>query len=155
MTKEEAKKLLALIKVAYPSSYKDMDKDFAMATVNMWQSTFPNVPYSIMETAFNYFRKNSNFPPTVADMFRELSRLHYQAMERVMYENAKLNEPANNQVKAAAKYIMEHTRGFADGTEKELHIRQTVDRLIGSGEILMLGGESDGRAQDVNQEGNG
>lgn len=144
MTKEEAKKLLALIKVAYPSSYKDMDRDFAIATVNMWQATFPNVPYVIMEAAFNQFRKKSKFPPTVADMYEELAHLHYSAMESYMMENNKLTTPANNQVKTAAKFIMEQTRGFAEGTEKEFHIRQTADKLISSGEILMLGGESDG-----------
>ncbi len=137
MTREEAKKLLALIKVAYPSSYKDMDRDFAIATVNMWQSTFPNVPYTIMETAFNHFRKKSKFPPTVADMYEELRGLYYSALESVM-------TTCNKQISAAGKYILEHTRGFADGTEKELHIGQAVDRLISSGEILMLGGESDG-----------
>lgn len=80
MTREESIKLLALIKVAYPSSYKDMDKTSAEATVNMWCTSFPDVPYSIMELAFNNFRMESKFPPTVADMCEELRNIYWVAL---------------------------------------------------------------------------
>ena len=84
MNREESIKLLALIKVAYPTAYKDMDKETKLATVNMWQTTFPSVPYQIMEMAFNRFRMVSKFPPTVADMAEELVNVHYQALEGAM-----------------------------------------------------------------------
>ena len=80
MTREEAIKLLAIIKVAYPSSYKDMDKTSAEATVNMWHTSFPDVPYVVMEMAFNTFRMQSKFPPTVADMCEELRNLYWVAL---------------------------------------------------------------------------
>ncbi len=131
MTRDEAKKLLALIKVAYPNSYKDMDRDFAIATVNMWQSTFPEVPYVIMETAFNQFRKKSKFPPTVADMYEELQGLYFSALESVM-------SIANNQVKAAGKYIMEHTESFKYGPEKQGINYEPLNKLLGSEEKIML-----------------
>lgn len=84
MNRGESIKLLALIKVAYPTAYKDMDKETKLATVNMWQTTFPSVPYSIMEMAFNRFRMASKFPPTVAEMAEELVNVHYQALEGAM-----------------------------------------------------------------------
>jgi hypothetical protein len=84
MNREESIKLLALIKVAYPTAYKDMDKETKLATVNMWQTTFPSVPYQIMEMAFNRFRMTSKFPPTVAEMAEELVSVHYQALEGAM-----------------------------------------------------------------------
>ena len=88
MNKQEAIKLLALIKVAYPTAYKDMDQASKQATVNMWASSFPDVPYSIMEQAFNHFRMVSKFPPTVAEMVEELKTIHYQALEGAMiYKN--------------------------------------------------------------------
>lgn len=80
MTREESIKLLALIKVAYPTAYKDMDRETKLATVNMWQMSFPTVPYVIMEMAFNSFRLKSKYPPTVAEMIEELRNLHYCAM---------------------------------------------------------------------------
>lgn len=84
MNREESIKLLALIKVAYPTAYKDMDKETKLATVNMWQTTFQYVPYAIMEMAFNRFRMASKFPPTVAEMAEELVNVHYQALEGAM-----------------------------------------------------------------------
>jgi hypothetical protein len=80
MTKKEAAKFLALVKLAYPRSYKDIDKETALATINMWQASFSSLPYVIMELAFDHYRKTNKFEPTVADMIDELKRLHYEAL---------------------------------------------------------------------------
>lgn len=81
MNKQEATKLLALIKVAYPNAYRDMDEVSKKATVNMWQMSFHDVPYPIMEQAFGHFRMVSKFPPTVAEMVEELKRIYLEATE--------------------------------------------------------------------------
>ena len=81
MDNYEATKLLAMIKVAYPNSYKGMDNESLMATVNMWAMSFPDVPYPIMEQAFNAVRMKLKFPPTVAEMAEEVRLLHYQAAQ--------------------------------------------------------------------------
>lgn len=79
MTREETIKFLAIIKVAYPTAYRDIDDDFRNATINMWHISFPKVPYMIMQLAFNHHRRVSKFPPTVAEMVDELRNLHYTA----------------------------------------------------------------------------
>ena len=84
MNKQEATKLLALIKIAYPTAYRDMDDASKKATVNMWQMSFPEVPYAIMEQAFNRFRMTSKYPPTVAEMVDELRRIYFQATENAL-----------------------------------------------------------------------
>jgi hypothetical protein len=48
----------------------------------MWMMSFPEVPYGIMEQAFNHFRMVSKFPPTVAEMVEELKHIYYQALEQ-------------------------------------------------------------------------
>ena len=78
MNTMETTKLLALIKLAYPNSYKGMDNESAMATVNMWEMSFRDVPYQIMEQAFNSLRMKLKFPPTCADMAEEIRILHYE-----------------------------------------------------------------------------
>ena len=80
MTHKEAVKLLALIKVAYPSFYRDADEDTINATIAMWQTTFPHTPYVIMEMAFEHFRRKSKFPPTVAEFIEELKDLYITAV---------------------------------------------------------------------------
>lgn len=81
MDKQEAAKLLSLIKLSYPNAYRDIDLETANATVRMWQSSFPDVPYAIMEQAFSHFRMVSKFPPTVAEMVEELKHINHQATE--------------------------------------------------------------------------
>jgi len=110
MNKTEAAKLLAMIMVAYPSTYKDKDDKFQKATVNMWQTTFPNIPFEIMSMAFDRFRRVSKFAPTVADMYEELKGLHYRALEEVMTSD-------NPQTKETAKRIMSFTSQFQYGAD--------------------------------------
>ena len=81
MNKQEAAKLLSLIKLSYPTAYRDIDKETATATVNMWQMSFADVPYPIVEQAFNHYRMTNKFPPTVAEMVDELRHIHYEATE--------------------------------------------------------------------------
>lgn len=108
MTRQETLKFLALVKVAYPSAYRDADRETLLATVNMWQSTFADLPYPIMETAFDSFRRRSKFPPTVAEIYDELSRIHSAAW-------ADLNEAAmleDNDKFQKAACLMEITEQY-------------------------------------------
>ena len=122
MNKTEAAKLLAMIMVAYPSAYKDKDDKFQKATVNMWQSTFPDIPYEIMVMAFEHFRRVSKFAPTVADMYEELKGLHYQAMEEAMLSD-------NPQAKETAKRIMSFTSQFQYGADGGYTISSHLPKL--------------------------
>lgn len=108
MTRQESIKLLALIKVAYPTAFKDMDKESKIATVNMWHSTFPDVPFVIMELALDHFRRVSKFPPTVAEMYEELKGLYCTA---VMDANIASTEGDEETVKRCM-WIIKHTSGF-------------------------------------------
>lgn len=112
MNKTEAKQLLAVIKVAYPTAYRDIDMPTAEATVNMWQMSFPDVPYPIMEQAFNHFRMVSKFPPTVAEMVEELRQIYFQATEGALIQKALDNEEGCRQYRA----IMAYTARYKDDT---------------------------------------
>lgn len=111
MNKQEAAKLLSLIKLSYPSAYRDIDRETANATVNMWQMSFPEVPYPIMEQAFNHFRYGSKFPPTVADMVQELKQVYYQALEGAMIQK----NLENGDGVRYFRRIMDATSAYRDG----------------------------------------
>jgi hypothetical protein len=117
MDKRETAKLLALIKVAYPTAYRDMDEASTIATVNMWQSTFPSLPYPIMEMAFDRFRKKSKFPPTVAEMFEELEELYHTALEDLMMAQMTKDTIAEKK----CLYVMEYTNGYRNGVEQTIN----------------------------------
>ena len=110
MTKKDAAKLLELIQLSYPSSYKDTDDVWRLATINMWQMSFPDVPYPIMEQAFNHHRMVSKFPPTVAEMVAELKAIYYKATEQALIFEA-IGEADEVQRYMA---IMEYTRRYKD-----------------------------------------
>lgn len=111
MNKQEAVKLLALIKVAYPTAYRDMDEASKKATVNMWHMSFSDVPYPIMEQAFSHFRMVSKFPPTVAEMVDELKHIYNQAVEGALGCKSLGMEEASRQYSA----IMDITARYKDG----------------------------------------
>lgn len=108
MNKEEATKFLALIKIAYPKAYRNMDNDSIVATVLMWQNTFSDVPYAIMEMVLDHYRKKSEFEPTVASIYKELKTLYYTALGDVLSSGDEMKIKLGN-------YIMEHTSRFKDG----------------------------------------
>ena len=113
MDRNEAIKFLAIVKVAYPTAYRDMDNANKQATVNMWHISFPKTPFTVMSMAFDNFRRKSVFPPTVAEINEELKNVHYKALEDMqmarMYEN---DDYKNNELWKKAKYIADVTFEF-------------------------------------------
>lgn len=126
MNKQETVKLLALIKVAFPTSYRDMDDATKKATVNMWASSFPEVPYQLMEQAFNHYRMRNKFPPTVAEMVEELGHIYYQALECANIHKNLGNEAELNHFRA----IMACTSRYKD-PENLVSLQAMPTRLEG------------------------
>ncbi len=133
MNKQEATQLLALIKVAYPTAYRDMDVATKKATVNMWAGSFPDVPYPIMEQAFNHFRMQSKFPPTVAEMVEELRQIHFHATECALVHKSLGNEEEMKKYRA----IMNLTYRYKDGSNLGLQLSSLPN--------MLTGGESDAK----------
>ena len=125
MTTEEAAKLLALIKVAYPTSYRDLDEDSTRATINMWKSTFADVPYVILTLAFENFRRRSKYPPTIAEMYEELNALYYIALGDV--QMAEIDGAAD----ARSKYVLAQTSRFrGDSIERSIEYSCITDEML-------------------------
>lgn len=127
MNKQEATQLLALIKVAYPTAYRDMDVATKKATVNMWAMSFPDVPYPIMEQALAHFRMTSKFPPTVAEMVEELKEIHNQATECALIHKNMGNDDLVKQFRA----IMDYTYRYKDSSNFGLQLGSLTKLLSG------------------------
>lgn len=138
MTREESIKLLALIKVAYPTAYKDMDDATKRATVAMWHSTFQNVQYTIMELAFENFRRFSKFPPTVAEMFDEIKGLYHQSFQDLTM--ARLCGDAD--AERRCQYVMEQTSPYR-GDERKINYSVIPANLLENRETNLLEGGED------------
>ena len=141
MNKQEAVKLLALIKVAYPTAYRDMDDASKRATVNMWHMSFADVPFPIMEQAFGHFRMVSKFPPTVAEMVEELKGIHNQATEcALIHKNL-----GNEEMVSKFREIMSYTYRFKDSSSIGLQLGNLVKQLSGGdySDVQRLGTSGD------------
>lgn len=103
MTKEEALKLLELIRLAYPYAYRDLDEYHKLATVRMWLSSFPGTPYPLIEECFNRYRMENRYAPTVADINHELRAIRTEA-ETAMYLHRQLG---NRELEAHFRRRME------------------------------------------------
>ena len=132
MTQEESIKLLALIKLAYPNSYKDIDRDTQLATVNMWQRAFADIPLGILEMALDNFVKVSKFPPTIADIIERLRLMNGEATLCVLT----LDE---GKERDAYKYIVNATAQYSGRSESVIQHSRIENLLKGNSQPLLGG----------------
>lgn len=125
MTNEEAAKLLAMIKIAYPTSYRDLDEDSTRATIAMWQNTFADVPYVILTLAFENFRRRSKYPPTIAEMYEELKSLYYISVFDAQ-QAEQFGKPDER-----CRYVLEQTSRFrGDEIERSINYCNITDEML-------------------------
>lgn len=96
MTRTETIKVLAILKAAYPNSYKGMTKDEANGTVNVWATQFINIPASVVMIAVNKLISTNTFPPSIGEVKEKIRGLYYEAMQELPYQHGGLY--ANNTV---------------------------------------------------------
>lgn len=132
MTQEETIKLLALVKVAYPNSYKDIDKDTQLATVNMWHRAFVDTPLGIVEMALENFIKVSKFPPTIADIIERLRAMNSEATLYMLV-------PGMEKEREVYRYIMNATAPYSERNECIIQHNRIENLLKGNSQPLLGG----------------
>lgn len=83
MTQNETIKILAILKAAYPNSYKGMTKEEANGTVAVWTMQFADMPADIVLMAVNKLISTNQFPPTISEVKKKISTLYWEAYEIV------------------------------------------------------------------------
>lgn len=135
MNKTEAKKLLAMIKVAYPIAYKDLSAPMAEATANLWQTSFGDIPYDIIALAFGAFVQTSKKAPTIADMCEALNDLHTEVQGRIA--EARSLEVFSDETKLARlNYIWESTMRFSDYQKSNVALDKALNAPEKTGGLL-------------------
>lgn len=137
MNTVEAAELLAMIKTAYPSAYRDLDKAMTAATIKLWARSFPDVPLEVMEQAFNHYKFVSKFPPTVSEMTEELREINRQAQDGILVSLT----VGNHDMAARFRVLEECTRRFKNNELGRLDIH-AMPALMGG-----RYGEENGPAQ--------
>lgn len=78
MTRDETIKLLAILKAAYPNSYRGMTKDEANGTVNVWATQFASMPAHVVMVAVNKLISTNTFPPSIGEVKEKIRGLYWE-----------------------------------------------------------------------------
>lgn len=81
MTREETIKVLAILKSAYPNSYKNMSEEEANGTVTIWAVQFTDIPVDLVMIAINKIISNSPFPPAISEVKEKIKSLYWEVWE--------------------------------------------------------------------------
>ncbi len=83
MTQHEAAQVLAILKAAYPNSYKGMTPEEATGTINVWAMQFIDISVDIVMMAIHKHISTNPFPPAICEVKEKIHKLHWEAYEYV------------------------------------------------------------------------
>lgn len=75
MNREETKAILAILRAGYPNFYKDMTKEDATNTINLWTTIFADDPAQVVTEAVKSLMCTLKFPPTIADVKEKIAMI--------------------------------------------------------------------------------
>lgn len=81
MTRDEAIKILSILKAAYPNSYKGMSRDEANGVVMVWTTQFAKFPANVILIAVNKLISSSPFPPAISEVRKTLLSMYYESSQ--------------------------------------------------------------------------
>lgn len=81
MTRQEAIKILSILKAAYPNSYRGMTKEEANGVVGIWATQFASIPYSVVAIAVNKIISVNTFPPSIGEVKEKIRGLYWEAWQ--------------------------------------------------------------------------
>ncbi len=141
MNKEETTFVLAIIKAAYPNSFKNMTDADARATVNVWQMNFSDIPADIVLIAVYKTISVSEFPPTVAAI-RKMFRSIYIESD-ILFNESKPLSPDAKKYHRIKKILQPY---FIARNCPEMRLTDILNNLSiehGAGQIGATTGEND------------
>lgn len=87
MNIKETAQILAILKAAYPNSYKNLTDDDATATANVWAAQFAKMPVGVVLIAVNKLISTNTFPPTIKEVKERIRGLYWEAWEMIDRHN--------------------------------------------------------------------
>lgn len=134
MTAEETKKILAILKAAYPNSYKGMTKQEAIGTVNVWASQFAKLPVSVVLIAVNKLISVNTFPPSINEVKDKIGGLYWEAWTELLNHKRGIGRLSPERVAILEEIVK--------ATEPLMYVKEpTLDELLSSYGSYLQGGE--------------
>lgn len=86
MQKNEAMQVLAILKAAYPNSYRNMTPEDAKATASVWAMQFADISVDVVLLAVNKCISISQFPPAISEVRDKLTAISWEASDMLEQE---------------------------------------------------------------------
>lgn len=151
MTKTEANQVLAILKAAYPNSYRNMTKEEAIGTINVWATQFINIPVEVVLVAVNKLISTNTFPPSIGEVKAKIRSLYWEAWQmledhRKATEGIKLTDDPDEEPlrygKALSPEALATVKEIMRVTEPmrtQLKVEPSLTELLGGYEEKYLG----------------
>lgn len=135
MTKKEAAQILAILKAAYPNSYKNMTVEEANGTATVWSIQFAKFPVKLVYIAVNKWISTNQFPPSISEVKKQISFLYWEAWH--ILDNNKRFHTLTEAQAAEYEQIYNIASTLREGAATELSLEEILDNagafLLGDG----------------------
>ena len=126
MTTEESIKMLAILKSAYPNSFKNITEETATGIINTWALHFKDISAFIVWMALNKHISTIKYPPTISEIKDKIKNLYYESLETmILYRNG-LMELDEKKVRMF-KSIMDELEPYINDKKIEPTVNELLD----------------------------
>lgn len=128
MTREDTAQILAILKAAFPNSYKNLSKDEAQGIITVWALQFRDVPVDIVLIALHKTISNSLYPPTVAAIRSKFRMIQIEA--QIAYNDGITGRvPMSEADLLKYKRIADILRPYYERKDNEVLLNAMIDML--------------------------
>lgn len=144
MTRQEAIKILSVLKAAYPNSYRGMTKDEANGVVGVWASQFSELPYAVVSIAVSKLISTNAFPPTIAEVRGRIRELYWEAQcELPCSEGGIVTNFEDKKLSTATIKLLKQIIKVGEPMQNKTNEITLGELLKGYGDCLPAGTEQD------------
>lgn len=120
MTRQEALTVMAMLKTAYPSFYKDLSKEDINAAVNLWATMFSEESIQVVTEAIKALMCTLKYPPTIADVKEKIALI--------------MQPPAMTEMEAWQ--IVRKAISYYNAEENFINLPPEIQKVVGSPNML-------------------
>lgn len=135
MDRDSVIKMLGLLKIAYPNSYKEITRDDANAMIALYQKQFFEYDSGIVMTAVEELIGSSKFPPSIAEIKEKVYSLTndeklptdlWASLKKAISNSAYHSEEEFEKLPEECKMFVRNSRQLKELSQNDSEINNTV-----------------------------
>lgn len=144
MTREDAIKILSILKAAYPNSYKGMTKAEANGTVTVWATQFVSMPATVVMIAVNKLISTNTFPPSIGEVKEKIRGLYWEAKQAIPYQHGGITANNTEEIPPKKLAVLKEIVKACEPLQSKQRLEPTLDELLSGYNTYLNGAECDG-----------